>query len=289
MPAFRDLPESTGLHAADVIGFDNLTDAVTQKHRADTLLAELAQISASSPMGPLEALARYSPNPAHHRTVYGGRSLGTSITEEMLANIRNGSFMGMLVGDYVTLDGNTFYIVDMDYWHREGLAAHHIVVMPGINMDNVIMDDTGAANVTYYNSKLRTETLPTVLNTLDGLFPGNIILEHLESLPTKTEEGVESASIIVSTRVELPSEVMMFGHSTMSATAKNHEVLSNGTYSKTQLALFMLHPESLLSNGTFWMRDDVASGYFSILWTEGLTGAASANTKRGVRPVFAVG
>ena len=52
------------------------------------------------------------------RMIYRGKNLGAVVTEEQKANIKNGTFKGFFLGDYWTIGGYTWRIVDFDYWYN---------------------------------------------------------------------------------------------------------------------------------------------------------------------------
>ena len=78
-----------------------------------------------------------------HNAIYRGKNLGTAITEEQLANIANGTFKDLFIGDYWTISGVKYMIADFDYMYNVGdtaLTKHHILVIPERNMYNHVMN-----------------------------------------------------------------------------------------------------------------------------------------------------
>lgn len=72
-----------------------------------------------------------------HNSLYRGKFLGTSVTDEQWAAIRNGSFKDMFIGDYWTIGGIDYVICDFDYYIYCGnvnITQHHIVIMPRTGM-----------------------------------------------------------------------------------------------------------------------------------------------------------
>ena len=51
------------------------------------------------------------------RVLFRGKNLGTALTAVQKAAIKDGSFKGMFLGDYWSIGGRIWRIVDMDYWY----------------------------------------------------------------------------------------------------------------------------------------------------------------------------
>lgn len=94
------------------------------------------------------------------RNTWSGKNLGTTITDEQLAEIDSGELTTIGLGDYWVLKSkngftNKYLVVDYDYYYgKNGNSIHDLCVVvdgSGIQMDNsLIKTDTG-----YYNSALR--------------------------------------------------------------------------------------------------------------------------------------
>ncbi len=66
---------------------------------------------------------------------YSGKHFGNYVTRSQLAAIRNGTFKGLGLGDYWTIDGVNWRIADFDYLIRSDNARvdasrHHIMIVP---------------------------------------------------------------------------------------------------------------------------------------------------------------
>ncbi len=80
-----------------------------------------------------KALAEISDDVNDHRNTYGGRLLGTSVSADQWAQITAGTFHGMLVGDYWTINSVKWLIADFDYWLHWGdteCTKHQLVMIP---------------------------------------------------------------------------------------------------------------------------------------------------------------
>ena len=81
---------------------------------------------------------------AFHNSVVRGKNITSYFTDGSLWDRINGSngyslFEDLYLGDYLTVDGRDYMIVDFDYYIRTGdshdLQAHHLVMMPTGNMN----------------------------------------------------------------------------------------------------------------------------------------------------------
>ena len=243
------------------------------------------------PLVDFTALAAQSSVPEQHRMVFGGRNLGSSVTAAQIAAVRNGSFSGLLVGDYWVINSVTWRIVDMDYWYGCGDTAfnrHHLVIMPDSTLTVATMNDTNTTTGGYTGSKMYTDTLPTVKTTCQAAFP-SMVLSHREYLVNAVTDGKPSAGAWTDSDVELPSEIMMYGSHIISPGNDGATVAILYTISKSQLALFSLAPRFIKALATFWLRDPVSATTFAGVGYASSADNYGASRDYGVRPVFPVG
>ena len=72
----------------------------------------------------------------NRRQIFRGKYLGDTITAEHRDNIENGTFKDLWLGDYWTIGGHNWRIVDFDYWYAPTsgyngtIQKHHLVIMP---------------------------------------------------------------------------------------------------------------------------------------------------------------
>ena len=233
-----------------------------------------------------------SPVGEQHRMVFGGRNLGSSVTAAQIAAVRDGSFDGLLVGDYWVINDVNWRIADIDYWYGCGDTAfnrHHLVIMPDSNLTTAKMNETSTTTGGYAGSKMYTDTLPTVKTTCQAAFP-SMVLSHREYLVNAVTDGKPSAGAWTDSDVELPSEIMMYGSHIISPGNDGATVASLYTINKSQLALFNLVPRFIKpSSGWSWLRDPVSATNFANVSSYGRARNGSASDDNGVRPVFPVG
>lgn len=226
------------------------------------------------------------------RVLFRGKNLGTALTAVQKAAIKDGSFKGMFLGDYWSIGGRIWRIVDMDYWYNCGdtaFTSHHLVIMPDEALYNAQMNTTNVTTGGYVGSAMYKSNLANAKTIVNAAFQGSV-LTHREYLCNAVANGRPSGGAWFDSSIELPNEPMMYGHPHFSPTSDGSTVPSIHTISKTQLALFMVCPRFIVNRSyNQWLRDVVSSAYFARVRYYGSSSYDSASDSSGVRPVFPVG
>ena len=226
------------------------------------------------------------------RVLFRGKNLGTALTAVQKAAIKDGSFKGMFLGDYWSIGGRIWRIVDMDYWYNCGdtaFTSHHLVIMPDEALYNAQMNTTNVTTGGYVGSAMYKSNLANAKTIVNAAFQGSV-LTHREYLCNAVANGRPSGGAWFDSSIELPNEPMMYGHPHFSPTSDGSTVPSIYTISKTQLALFMVCPRFIVNRSyNQWLRDVVSSAAFARVVNYGGTGCYDASGSYGVRPVFPVG
>ena len=226
------------------------------------------------------------------RVLFRGKNLGTALTAVQKAAIKDGSFKGMFLGDYWSIGGRIWRIVDMDYWYNCGdtaFTSHHLVIMPDEALYNAQMNTTNVTTGGYVGSEMYKSNLANAKTIVNAAFQGSV-LTHREYLCNAVANGRPSGGAWFDSSIELPNESMMYGHPHFSPTSDGSTVPAIYTISKTQLALFMVCPRFIVNRSyNQWLRDVVSSAYFAYVLLHGGTNCFFASTSFGVRPVFPVG
>lgn len=226
------------------------------------------------------------------RVLFRGKNLGTALTAVQKAAIKDGSFKGMFLGDYWSIGGRIWRIVDMDYWYNCGdtaFTSHHLVIMPDEALYNAQMNTTNVTTGGYVGSAMYKSNLANAKTIVNAAFQGSV-LTHREYLCNAVANGRPSGGAWFDSSIELPNEPMMYGHPHFSPTSDGSTVPSIYTISKTQLALFMVCPRFIVNRShNQWLRDVVSSAIFAFVDGIGLASCGNASNSRGVRPVFPVG
>lgn len=226
------------------------------------------------------------------RVLFRGKNLGTALTAVQKAAIKDGSFKGMFLGDYWSIGGRIWRIVDMDYWYNCGdtaFTSHHLVIMPDEALYNAQMNTTNVTTGGYVGSAMYKSNLANAKTIVNAAFQGSV-LTHREYLCNAVANGRPSGGAWFDSSIELPNEPMMYGHPHFSPTSDGSTVPSIYTISKTQLALFMVCPRFIVNRSyNQWLRDVGSSDGFAGVGYGGVAGYGYASDSRGVRPVFPVG
>ena len=226
------------------------------------------------------------------RVLFRGKNLGTALTAVQKAAIKDGSFKGMFLGDYWSIGGRIWRIVDMDYWYNCGdtaFTSHHLVIMPDEALYNAQMNTTNVTTGGYVGSAMYKSNLANAKTIVNAAFQGSV-LTHREYLCNAVANGRPSGGAWFDSSIELPNESMMYGHPHFSPTSDGSTVPSIHTISKTQLALFMVCPRFIVNRSyNQWLRDVVFSASFAVMRVNGFTDCNNASNSYGVRPVFPVG
>lgn len=226
------------------------------------------------------------------RVLFRGKNLGTALTAVQKAAIKDGSFKGMFLGDYWSIGGRIWRIVDMDYWYNCGdtaFTSHHLVIMPDEALYNAQMNTTNVTTGGYVGSAMYKSNLANAKTIVNAAFQGSV-LTHREYLCNAVANGRPSGGAWFDSSIELPNEPMMYGYPHFSPTSDGSTVPSIYTISKTQLALFMVCPRFIVNRSyNQWLRDIVSSADFARVSTFGTTHCNYASGSAGVRPVFPVG
>lgn len=226
------------------------------------------------------------------RVLFRGKNLGTALTAVQKAAIKDGSFNGMFLGDYWSIGGRIWRIVDMDYWYNCGdtaFTSHHLVIMPDEALYDAQMNTTNITTGGYVGSEMYKKNLANAKTIVNAAFQGSV-LTHREYLCNAVANGKPSGGAWFDSSIELPNEPMMYGHLHFSPTSDGSTVPSIYTISKTQLALFMVCPKFIVNRSyNQWLRDVVSSAYFANVCLFGHANCSGASDSLGVRPVFPVG
>lgn len=226
------------------------------------------------------------------RVIFRGKNLGTALTAVQKAAIKDGSFKGMFLGDYWSIGGRIWRIVDMDYWYNCGdtaFTSHHLVIMPDEALYNAQMNTTNITTGGYVGSEMYKKNLANAKTIVNAAFQGSV-LTHREHLCNAVTNGKQSGVAWFDSSIELPSEIMMYGHIHFGNVSDGNTIPNIYTPSKTQLALFMVCPRFIVNRSyNQWLRDVVSSAYFASVASVGNASCGGASGSYGVRPVFPVG
>lgn len=236
----------------------------------------------------LNYIRSVSPN-----SIFRGKYLGDTVTDEQLEDISSGAFKLVQLGDYWTMGGHNWRNWGADWYYNRGdtaLTKHHIVVMPDdmlLTADGSTtkyMNDTSTTEGGYKGTKLRNTYVPQMITTITGIFGADHVLKHRELITNTVANGAASSWEWVDSQVEIPSESMMFG-----SRAWGGQYDTASQYS--QLPLSKLEPHYInVRAQSYWLRDVSSDSGFACVSDAGAAAyGAASDAWVEVRPYFLLG
>ena len=247
----------------------------------------------------IPALVDGGVDPIMHRMIFRGKNLGSEVTANQLAAIRNGSFKDLFVGDYWVINNVTWRIADIDYWWNSGdvvFTNHHLIIVPDEALDTQPMNATNITTGGYIGSAMYTTNMNAAKDKINQAFL-NIVLTHRQYFTSAVHAtgGYPSTGAWYDSSIDLMNEPMIYGsHFFEPAVAGNTTtavvIPTKYTIDRSQLALFMLNPK-MVNPGRYpyWLRDVVSAVRFAFVDDGGGASYTSASGSFGVRPCFPIG
>ncbi len=246
------------------------------------------------------------------RNTYRGKDITSYHNDGSLYEmISSGRFDDIYVGDYIIANNITWLVADIDNYLYSGwkegttaisLTKHHITLIPERLL--ILEENMNANNTTeggYYNSKMKQNTLPSVLNTYVKPAFGNHVLTYNNLLTlgvdaSRTSAGFGNSNSGASSdwswyesQIDLMSEMNVYGGNIFSSSGYD-----SGLDNK-QYALFQLKPEFIYSDKernrmSYWLKNVSSTLTFSSVGGDGVAyNSSAAYSFQGVRPRFLIG
>ena len=127
----REYPKVTELLGNDVFILDRVSGGTKIVEMADLIEQALGSVSVEI-----------------RRSIFRGKDLGSVVTTAQKTAIQSGTFDGLWLGDYWTINGVRWRIADFDYWLNCGdtvFSDHHLVIVPDTILYNAQMNATNAS------------------------------------------------------------------------------------------------------------------------------------------------
>ena len=239
-------------------------------------------------------------NAGAHNSIYRGKNLGTTVTEEQWEAISSGTFTDLYIGDYWVIGGVNWRIAAFDYYLNSGdtnCTTHHVVIVPDTCLYNAQMHNTssggwesGAANTTaggYVGSDMYKSNLEQAKTTIKSAFSGHV-LKHRIYLTNAVANGRASGGAWCDSEVDLMCEQMVYGSGIFSPVSDGSNVPANYRVEKSQLPLFQHEPSRICNRATWWLRDVITASYFALIGNGGYAHCSYASNSLGVRPAFCI-
>lgn len=231
-------------------------------------------------------------NAGAHNSIYRGKNLGTTVTEEQWEAISSGTFTDLYIGDYWVIGGVNWRIAAFDYYLNCGdtsFTKHHAVIVPDTCLYNAQMNTTNVTTGAYKGSAMYTANLTQAKSTINSAFGSSHVLSHRIYFSNATSNGRASAGEWTDSTVDLMCEHMVYGSGIFSPVSDGSNVPNNYRVEKGQLPLFALEPSRICNRAAWWLRDVITAALFAYVYGGGTADYLSASTSRGVRPAFCIG
>lgn len=231
-------------------------------------------------------------NAGAHNSIYRGKNLGTTVTEEQWEAISSGTFTDLYIGDYWVIGGVNWRIAAFDYYLNCGdtsFTKHHAVIVPDTCLYSAQMNTTNVTTGAYKGSAMYTANLTQAKSTINSAFGSSHVLSHRIYLSNATSNGRASAGEWTDSTVDLMCEHMVYGSGIFSPVSDGSNVPNNYRVEKGQLPLFALEPSRICNRDTWWLRDVITAAAFAFVCFDGLANYYDASDSVGVRPAFCIG
>ena len=227
-----------------------------------------------------------------HNSIYRGKNLGTTVTEEQWEAISSGTFTDLYIGDYWVIGGVNWRIAAFDYYLNCGdtsFTKHHAVIVPDTCLYNAQMNTTNVTTGAYKGSAMYTANLTQAKSTINSAFGSSHVLSHRIYLSNATSNGRASAGEWADSTVDLMCEHMVYGSGIFSPVSDGSNVPNNYRVEKGQLPLFALEPSRICNRAAWWLRDVITAATFASVYGTGIATCSGASHSLGVRPAFCIG
>lgn len=231
-------------------------------------------------------------NAGAHNSIYRGKNLGTTVTEEQWEAISSGTFTDLYIGDYWVIGGVNWRIAAFDYYLNCGdtsFTKHHAVIVPDTCLYSAQMNTTNVTTGAYKGSAMYTANLTQAKSTINSAFGSSHVLSHRIYLSNATSNGRASAGEWTDSTVDLMCEHMVYGSGIFSPVSDGSNVPNNYRVEKGQLPLFALEPSRICNRDTWWLRDVITAAFFACVFRYGTADYYYASLSLGVRPAFCIG
>jgi hypothetical protein len=219
-----------------------------------------------------------------HSSIYRGKYLGDTYTDDQKQAIASGSFDDLFVGDYWTIDGANWRIADFDYYYNIGdtnFTKHHVVIVPDRILYSAQMNSENITTGAYTGSEMYTTNLDNARTMFDNAFGESFIPTHRGLYANAVSGGNPSGWAWRDMRVELMSEEQVYGHSAWGVAS--HNGFDVGTQ-KTQFKLFALDQTKINIRQHYWLTNVRSLTDFALVYNVGFANSNNASNSIGVRP-----
>lgn len=232
-------------------------------------------------------------NAGAHNAVYGGRSLGSSVTAAQWAAIEAGTFEDLFIGDYWTINDVNWRIAAFDYYYNTGdvlCTTHHVVIVPEASLYEAAMNSSQSTAGGYVASTMYTSGLAAALATVKSAFGDDHILTHRQIFCNAVTNGIPSGYGFYDNQIALMTEQNVFGGKFYGAAKTSTQTPSLMTLDNAQYPLFA-HNHALINVPDKWvgLRDVVSATSYARVTSRGSPDyTANITNPIAVRPAFSI-
>lgn len=230
-----------------------------------------------------------------HNSVARGASLGSSLTDAQSAAIRNGSFDGLYLLDYWTINSVNWRIVAFDYYYGTGddghmCTTHHVVVVPDSQLYAAAYNATDTTAGGYVGSDLYKTGLDKAKTLVTAAFGSGHILTKRNYLHNAVTNGMPSGGAWYDSTVELMTEENVYGNKQWANSYRGDvSGVDMAEVDKSQYPGFAVAPSlQTVSRQWYWLRDVVNASFFAHAFGDGYSGCLAASPVSGVRPAVCI-
>lgn len=216
-----------------------------------------------------------------HNAIYRGADI-TSMYDNgtFHANVANGTFENIYLGDYIIKNGRKYVVASCDefygYNNYAMIGTHHCAMICVSGLPNSYMNASNTNTGGYQASYMHTTHLPSCLATIASDLGDSNLLAHQKLLDTG-----DSWSWVANQKIALLSENQVYGGQVWGRTPYS----VGEAYNK--LPIFNLkRPNAVFGNIYPWLRDSWSSPGFATLDNRGRADNDHASISRYVCPLI---
>ena len=247
---------------------------------------------------------KISANAGNHNSIYRGKDITSKFSDGTLfANIANGTFDDLFIGDYFIAACNSvttnWRLAGFDIYYKCGdtaLTRHHAVIVPDHTLLRVNMNADHTTAGGYVGSRMYKETMPDLASKIGTMVGTDHLIKYRDLLVYSVDttlvpsgytgtKGASNSWGWYDTTVRLCNEVDVYGGMVFSSSGYDVGIAC------MQLPLFALNPGLRVeANQNWWWLSSVHnSGSFCYVSGGGFADANWASNVIGVRPRFLIG
>lgn len=252
----------------------------------------------------VSAYPQIQSNAGYHNSVYRGKDITDKFTSGTLfANISNGTFEDLFIGDYFTATCNgvdtKWRLAGFDIYCNCGdtaLTRHHAVVIPDNALLRANMNATSTSVGGYKSSRMYTKTIPDLATKIGTMVGTSHLIQYRDILTMTIDmdiisgghgayRGASNHWEWTDTTVRLCNEIDVYGTRALSSSFYDVGMAC------VQLPLFALNPALRVeaNRDRWWLSAVSNSSDFCLVNRYGHADDVGATQVLGVRPRFLIG